>query len=603
MTEFRRKERYYHELVIIAVIIGVFCGLTAIMFSTLLNLIMQLFLEVPVEYTILEPNKPEIPNPPKKPWLIPLIVTLGGLLAGIIVFKFAPEAEGHGTDAAIAAFHRFAGKVRARVPLVKMVASAITIGSGGSAGREGPMAQIGAGIGSKLASILKFNTRMRRIALVTGIGAGIGTIFKAPLGGAIFALEVLYKRDFEVEALLSTFIASSIGYAIYGVFAGWEPVFKIPSPVFQNPIQLIFYSMLGIASALVGVLYVKAFFTARTLFRQMRIPKFCKPAVGGLLTGIIGMFIPQVLETSYGWITLFTYGIFPTILKNGSWVYSNSWSITALFLVLLALAKIAATSFTIGSGGSGGVFAPGLTIGASIGAALGITFMNMAPNLVGEQTSFLTSAIVIGAMSLFAAVSKAPIAVLIMVSEMTKTYELIAPAMLSIAIAYFLSGDYTIYPEQVENRAHSPAHAREFHRNLLNEMKVKDAMKTEFPTLKPEVSVEEALRVMARSGLRGIPVVSEGELVGIVAFEDITNVPKDLRKTTKVEEIMNRRLIVAYPDETLYEALKAMTMHNVAQLPVVKHRGSKEIVGILTRRDIIEAHDRMVLFIFGEEET
>ena len=335
----------------------------------------------------------------------------------------------------------------------------------------------------------------------------------------------------------------------------------------------------------------------------MRIPKFCKPAVGGLLTGIIGMFIPQVLETSYGWITLFAYGIFPTIFKNGSWVYSNSWSITALFLVLLALAKIAATSFTIGSGGSGGVFAPGLTIGASIGAALGITFMNVAPNLVREQTSFLTSAIVIGAMSLFAAVSKAPIAVLIMVSEMTKTYELIAPAMLSIAIAYFLSGDYTIYPEQVENRAHSPAHAREFHRNLLNEMKVKDAMKTEFPTLKPEVSVEEALRVMARSGLRGIPVVSEGELVGIVAFEDITNVPKDLRKTTKVEEIMNRRLIVAYPDETLYEALKAMTMHNVAQLPVVKHRGSKEIVGILTRRDIIEAHDRMVLFIFGEEET
>ena len=181
MAEFRRKERYYHELVIIAVIIGVFCGLTA-MFSTLLNLIMQLFLEVPVEYTILEPNKPEIPNPPKKPWFIPLIVRLGGLLAGVIVFRFAPEAEGHGTDAAIAAFHRFAGKVRARVPFVKMVASAITIGSGGSAGREGPMAQIGAGIGSKLASIFKFNTRIRRIALVTGIGAGIGTIFKAPLG-------------------------------------------------------------------------------------------------------------------------------------------------------------------------------------------------------------------------------------------------------------------------------------------------------------------------------------------------------------------------------------------------------------------------------------
>jgi len=600
----RRKGKYYHELIIISILIGIASGVGAIAFSFILPLVSHWFFEYPVGYKIPEPNEGwGVPLPPQRPWIIPIVVALGGLLAGIIIYSTAPEAEGHGTDAAIAAFHKFAGKVRARVPIIKMIASSITIGSGGSAGREGPMAQIGSGVGSMIASLLKLDTRYRRLAVATGIGAGIGTIFKAPLGGAIFGIEVLYKRDFEVEALLPAFIASVIGYVIYGSYDGWSPVLDIPAVAFNDPFELLFYSILGVVCAALGMVYIKVFYTVKKMFSELKIPKFLKPALGGLITGIIGMYIPQVLEMGYGWITLYARGVFPLFATKEGWFFSNSWYVVAIILVFLAFLKIMATSFTIATGGSGGVFAPGLGIGALIGAALGITFINLTPNLIADPPAFLTSTVIIGAVSLFAAVSKAPVAVLIMVSEMTKTYELIGPAMLSIAIAYFLSWEYTIYPEQVEDRAHSPAHAGEFHRVLLDEILVKDAMKTDHPTVTPEASVEHALHIMIKSGLRGIPVVVDSKLVGIIALEDILNIPKDKRKTIKVKEVMNRKVVVAYPDETLYDALKAMITYNIGQLPVVKDRGSQEVIGILTRKDIIEAHDKMFLFLMGNREA
>ncbi len=186
------------------------------------------------------------------PWLLPVITTTGGLVVGIIIFSLAPEAEGHGTDAAIAAFHQ--GKaIRARIPLIKLVASAITIGTGGSAGREGPAAQISAGFGSILATLLGLNTQDRRIALAVGIGAGIGAIFRAPLGGAILAAEILYKNDLEVEAIIPALIASIVGYSIFGLWSGWDPIFTPPTNLaFNSPPQLLYYVLLGICVVCLG---------------------------------------------------------------------------------------------------------------------------------------------------------------------------------------------------------------------------------------------------------------------------------------------------------------------------------------------------------------
>jgi CIC family chloride channel protein len=270
--------------------------------------------------------------------------------------------------------------------------------------------------------------------------------------------------------------------------------------------------------------------------------------------------------------------------------------------LLLAFLKILATSFTIASRGSRGVFAPGLGIGALLGASLGIAYTNLFPGIVEDQATFIASSVIIGMMSLFAGVSKAPVAVLIMVSEMTGSYELIAPAMLSIAISYFLSGKHTIYYEQVESRGHSPAHIREYHKSVLSMIKVKDALQRDYPKLASNSSIREALSLITRTGIRKIPVVEAGEIKGTVTFEDIMRISTDKWETVKVRDVMNRKLILAYPDESLYDALKIMIANKIDQLPVVESKDSRRIIGILTHFDILKAHDEAIKFLMSTEE-
>ena len=223
------------------------------------------------------------------------IPALGGLIAGLLVFTFAPEAEGHGTDAMIDSFHRKKGIIRRRVPIIKTIASAITIGSGGSAGKEGPIAQIGAGFGSFLASVLKVSDRERRIMLLAGAAGGIGAIFKAPLGAALFATEVLYrKEDFEFEAIIPCILSSIVAFMVFTFYDGNDTIFHIPAYSLATPTQLPFYAVLGVLCALVGFPYVRFFYGIRDrFFRRLKLPKAVKPAIGGLMVGIIALFLPK----------------------------------------------------------------------------------------------------------------------------------------------------------------------------------------------------------------------------------------------------------------------------------------------------------------------
>jgi len=290
-------------------------------------------------------------------WMIPVVTTGGGLLCGLIVYGLAPEAEGHGTDAAIEAFHYKRGFIRRRILYVKLVASAITIGSGGSAGREGPTAQIAAGFGSFLGDLLHLDEHDRRIAMAAGIGAGVGAIFKAPFGGALLSAEILYKRDVESEALFPAFIAAVVGYSIYASWTGWTPIFGRGARFsFTQPVQLIGFVILGIACGLVGHLYPRCLYGVRDLARRLRIPNFTKPAIGGLIVGAIGVFLPQALGMGYGWAQ---FGI-----------NSDFSQVPAALMLGLVFVKIVTTSFTIGSGGSGGVFGPGIVTGGFLGAGL-----------------------------------------------------------------------------------------------------------------------------------------------------------------------------------------------------------------------------------------
>lgn len=557
-----------------SILVGVIAGLGAILFSELLRLATDLFLGYLAHYRPPSPAGEGGTAPPDlstvRFHLLPLVTALGGLISGLLVYKFAPEAEGHGTDAVIRAFHRMGGRIRRRISLIKMIASAVTIGSGGSAGREGPIAQIGAGSASLLSSLLRLDERERRILLVSGMGAGVGSIFRAPLGGAIFSVEVLYKRDFEVEALLPAFVSSVVGFGIYSLYGGTRPVFNIPpqDPPLDPP-SLLIYASLGALCGLLARAYVKIFYGIRSgLFDRIPAPPIIKPAIGGLLVGLMAILIPQVAGTGYGWLQLAMWDGIPPAM-----------------MAALALAKMVATGLTIGSGGSGGVFAPSLVIGGMIGGSL---------SAISRGCSSVSTAtlVVLGMISFFAGAAKTPLASIVMVAEMTGGYSLLAPAMLSSVISYVVSGSSSIYGEQVPSRALSPAHRGEFSVPLLKGLLVGEAMTTDVRTVHPDVTVREALDMLVERRIGGLPVVDDaGKLLGIVTFGDLVQVPIEHRSKVRVGLIMARDVLVAHPDESLYDAFRRMIANQVGRLPVVDP-GSGRVIGIITRSDIMRAYER-----------
>lgn len=509
-------------------------------------------------------------------WLLFLLPAAGGLLAGIIIYTLAPEAEGHGTDAVIDAYNNKRGFIRKRVPIIKAISSIITIGSGGSAGREGPIAQIGAGFGSTFASFLKLSDRDRRIMVICGTAAGIGSIFKAPLGGAIFAIEVLYKSDLETEGLVPAFISSTVAYSIFSSFFGWGHIFTTPSFNFTDPKELLFYGILGILCAVTAILFVIIFYGLRDkVFRPLKIKPHFKPAIGGLLVGILAIIFPEVLGTGYGWTQ---------IAINGDIV-----KMSIILMSVLVIAKILATSFTISSGGSGGVFAPSLIIGAMVGGAFGQILALVFPTTITQPGSYA----LVGMGALLAGVAKVPIAAIVMVSEMAGNHNLLAPMMVASTISYLLAGRWTIYEKQVENRASSPAHRREMTVDILESAQIKDAMTTNIVTVSPSLSVQNSLDLIHKYGYTGFPVVEDNKLVGIITFEDAEKVPFDKRETTLVKDAMIKDLIVAEPEDSLEDALLELLDKKIGRLLIVDSNDPTKLVGILTKLDIIRAHAKL----------
>jgi len=379
-------------------------------------------------------------------WLIPVSTTIGGLLAGFIVYTCAPEAEGHGTDAAVKAFHRNDGKVRARVPLIKTIASAITIGSGGAAGREGPTAQIAGGIGSIIASQLRLPVEERRYLVLIGMAAGLSAIFKSPLGTAIFSVEILYaSMAFEAEVLIFSLIAASVAYAITGVIDGFGPLFILPPNVgIVSATELVWYALLGLIAGVIGAVLPSVFYYIRDAFSAMKVPNQVKPAIGGFILGIIGIFVPQLLGGGYGYMQFALQG---------------AAGMGIGLLLLLSLGKIVAMSLTIGSGGSGGVFAPSLFVGTLLGAAMAAGLHDLGAH-IDESALAL-----VGMAALFASSARVPIASILMVVEMTGGYHMIAPAMLGVAVSFMVQYALTrrlqyptLYEAQVSTPDQSPVH-------------------------------------------------------------------------------------------------------------------------------------------------
>jgi chloride channel protein, CIC family len=424
-------------------------------------------------------------------WWIPVATGLGGLLSGLLVFSLAPEAEGHGTDAAVGSYHRSGGEIRTRIPFIKGIASALTIGSGGVAGREGPAAHISVGLGSILARFLGLRGQERRILLLAAMAAGLAAIFRAPLGMAIFAVEILYSgMVFESEALIYTVISAVTAYALHGFVVGWSPIFAIPSGLtFEHPLVLLGFAVLGILAGVAGAVLPALFYGVRDLFRRLPGPPHLKPAIGGVLVGLLGMLVPQILGTGYGWVEL---------------ALAGSLSLSTLLLILFL--KGPAMALTIGSGGSGGVFAPTVTLGAMLGGAVGIGLQRMLPNLDFVPAAF----VLVGMASLFAGAARTPISTLIMVAEMTGGYRLIVPAMLANILAFLVQSALTagrrhptLYESQVAAREDSPVHRGVFVRRALEMIEggTLDPSEVTLPRLVSLLRSGEPIRITHGTGM------------------------------------------------------------------------------------------------------
>jgi len=425
-----------------SVVIGVIGAISAQVFMWMLRLADYVFLQRLAGYQ--PPGLSESGSVlhqvigPHGLWLIPLATTLGGLISGALVYGFAPEAEGHGTDTVVNAFHRKEGKLRPQVAPVKMVASAITIGSGGSAGREGPIALIAAGLASLYATRAHRTEEERRLLLLAGMAAGLSAIFRTPMGTGVFAIEVLYgNMEFEIGAFLYTMIASAVAYTVNGAFVGWQPLFRVPPVATPRLSSFVWYAALGIVSGLVGTLLPVVFYRTRDAFRKLPIPTWTKPGVGALCLGLLALKLPQVLGGGYGWIQEAIDG-----------------RLAVKLLFVLVFAKVIALSLTVSSGGSGGVFAPSLFIGAMLGSGLAILFH--------EPTAVFA---IVGMAAVFGAAARVPIATMLMVTEMAGGYHLLVPAGLAVMIAYLLQSRLSsalkyrsLYEAQVPTPNDSPAH-------------------------------------------------------------------------------------------------------------------------------------------------
>ncbi len=444
---FVRESGYLRKWLILGVSIGIIAGLGAVVFFLALKYAGEFLLGTLGGYqqpqAIGDGGGTGSPGF-SRPWAIPLITFGGALVSAFIVAKFAPEAQGHGTDNAIEAVHTDPRSIRSQAVVVKLIASALTIGSGGSGGREGPTAQISAGFGSLLTRRLNLSDADGRLAVSLGIGSGIGAIFSAPLGGAVLAASIIYREDFNYRALVPGFITSATAYAVYGSILGFAPMFGFVEPDYRfDPAQSGWFVLIGIIAAGVGYLYARTFYGTVALTKRLPGGIVIKPAIGGLLVGLLALAIPQILASGYGWVQI-------------AMTQEGLATIPLWIVLVLPLAKIVATSLSIGTGGSGGIFGPGIVIGGFVGAAIWrLADVVGAPWIPDGPGVF----VIVAMMACFGSVAHAPLAVMIMVAEMTGSFSVIPAAMITVGIAYLIISrtPVSIYRAQRLNRDSGPA--------------------------------------------------------------------------------------------------------------------------------------------------
>ena len=575
---------YIVRWVVLGAVIGASAGLVVVAFVRAIAFADQYLLRDIGGY--LAPSVFSAGNHPgslhlSRPWVLPLLVGAGGLLAGLVTV-LAPEVAGSGTDVSLDAVHDNPRSLRLRSIPTKILASAFTIGSGGSGGPEGPSAQVAAGVGSWLTRMLDLAPIDGRVAVAIGIGAGIGSVFRAPLGGALLSAEILYRQDAEFEMIIPSAIASIIGYTVFAAFEGFGPLMGYvgQSYVFRHPLNLVWFLVVGLVAAGLGLLYIKAMAWARQAGRHLGSTRWAvvaRPALGGVLTGALAIGVPGVLSAGDGWAQrALSLGILTLPL----------W-----FVLLMPVAKLAATAFTVGSGGSGGLFSPGMVVGAFAGAACWRLLRTMAPGLSHNPAPF----VIIGMMCCIGSAARVPLAIAVMVTEMTSSIGVVAPALLAIGVASLVVGhfDVSLIHAQPRTRDDHPARRIVSGLPLLESIRVADAMQPPTVVLDAATTASEAVTRLQQFGVPGAPVVDERNLfVGVVDADALAK--KDAAEASApVGRLADRQVVTVAPDIRASAGAAALVTAGRNWLPVLDHR--RAVVGILTSSDLVRGYRDVLL--------
>lgn len=521
--------------------------------------------------------------------LVILLPALGGLMVGLCSYYLDSNAAGTGIDQLLDSFHHHSGQMRKRTAFVKFLASSFTLSSGGSAGKEGPMSLIGAGIGSLYGKFIKMGARARRTLLLAGSAGGLGAIFRAPLGGAITAVEVLYKEDFEADALLPCIISSVTAYTTYSMVLGFGHQLIYKADVFHSPLSLIFYIFLGLFCSGAGYVFVRLFRAMNTrVFGRLRLHPIFKPALGGLIVGLIGLLFPQSIGEGLGVIQGILDGHLP-----------DAWWIASLFLLALALLKMLSSSLTLQSGGSGGVLIPSLFIGGTLGAFFGTVCYHFFPQYVGSVAPF----VIVGMAAFFASVTNASLGALVMVTELTGGYELLPPLMIVAVISLITSHKWSIYSNQVTNKFSSQAHLWDMNPINLQHVRVGDAFNHQYhrqAIIPNNMTLAELEEVTKTTQQTDFIIENESKiLLGLLSLRDLSKVDEDVQASKELlvaQDLIARKLYYVRESDSLYLALKLLVDSDFDKVPVVRSDEQEpHLLGYLRHQDILQYYYRMGL--------
>ncbi|MBI4301831.1 MAG: chloride channel protein [Chloroflexi bacterium] len=500
-----------------------------------------------------------------------VIPAAGGLLVGSLTYFFAKEAKGHGVPEVMLAVAEKGGVIRPRVAVIKSLASSICIGSGGSAGREGPIVQIGSALGSTLGQILQLPTEQVKVLVACGAAGGISATFNAPIAAVFFSMEIILRR-FSTRYFSLVVISSVVADVVARAFLGDKIAFAVPKYQFVSAWELITYSLLGVLSAFVGVAFVYTLYKTEDVFEAVHFPEYLKPVLGGFAIGAIGLFRPEVFGVGYDSIEK---------ALAGQLVFG--------VLLLLILSKLMATSLTLGTGGSGGVFAPSLFMGSMLGGAFGHVVHGFLPTVTAPEGAYA----LVGMAAVFAAGAHAPITAVLILFEMTNDYLIILPLMAAVVIATTISQHIdreSIYTTKLVRRGIVLREGDET--DVLRTIKVREAMVKNPPTVYSQAPVRELMTKFEDSEeYHAFPVIDEsGDLVGIVTESDVAEAMSDDTSSAKVGDIATTSLIVVHPDQSLHEASNLLAKNDIGRLLVVSRDKPQRLLGLLRRHDIIRAY-------------